>query len=534
MIWSRETIQGLSEQDLCLQVLIPLFQEMGYRDVRYYHGGVLEQGKDIVMWKADELRDRVNYAVVVKAEKISGAANIVSVVAFQAQQALGSDFVDEVTQEVRTIHEVLIVTSREITKEGHEALASALKGAGARNVSKIDGSRLWGLVEKHLPHEKVFSTLADAVQALNSADAEYGYAVEATPEKVNLTIFPKHGRDKPVPVAFVPRFPDTPEGREQQSAFRHFLATGQPTDINAEYLTIRGLPTQIAKMMEGAPGGILHLGPQTSSVKLAVSIHFRTTGESKDSMYFPLVELSVDRIGEVEAFLSNDQQAIPFKFYLTFKWGDKQANLRWDFVSAEGKAFSLLRAAEFEDVMSKGGTLTLRDYASGQRVLGFSVSPGTIEPPGESFVDLLRKLVWIQQQLDLDLDLPERDLFEPDDIREILQVEAILRTGKPLGRFTEVNVVFSEEGTQKLLASHPDGVLGEMRYLQAYKESLLGEEVDLGPVELTAKKVYVDPDDLEALKRSPGEAGSIRIRPDGGVFEAKFIDWPRPTLENAD
>src|SRR5689334_12666229 len=125
MIWSKEALQNLSEQDFCLKVLIPLFRAMGYKDVRYYHGGVLEQGKDIVMWKPDELRGRINYAVVVKAEKITGSASIASVVALQAQQALGSTFVDEQVNVTHPVQEVIVVTSREITKEGHEALRTA-------------------------------------------------------------------------------------------------------------------------------------------------------------------------------------------------------------------------------------------------------------------------------------------------------------------------------------------------------------------------------------------------------------------------
>jgi hypothetical protein len=64
MIWSKEAIQDLSEKDLYLKFLIPLFTAMGYQGVRYYHGKE-EQGKDIVMWKFDEFRGRINYGVVV-------------------------------------------------------------------------------------------------------------------------------------------------------------------------------------------------------------------------------------------------------------------------------------------------------------------------------------------------------------------------------------------------------------------------------------------------------------------------------------
>src|SRR6267154_2713169 len=105
MIWTRDNLKALLEKDLCLKVLIPLFRAMGYEDVRYYHGGQLEQGKDIVMWKSEGIKGRVNYAVVVKAERITGAVSSAAGVAFQAQQALASTFVDEVTNQAHPVHE---------------------------------------------------------------------------------------------------------------------------------------------------------------------------------------------------------------------------------------------------------------------------------------------------------------------------------------------------------------------------------------------------------------------------------------------
>ena len=65
----------MKEDELREQVLIPLFEAMGFRDVHHYHGGSQEKGKDIVMWKSGENRERVNYAVVAKAGKISGKAS---------------------------------------------------------------------------------------------------------------------------------------------------------------------------------------------------------------------------------------------------------------------------------------------------------------------------------------------------------------------------------------------------------------------------------------------------------------------------
>jgi hypothetical protein len=55
-----ESLQSLNESELRENILIPLFKKMGYKDVRHWHGGILEQGKDSVMWKEGNLGERLN------------------------------------------------------------------------------------------------------------------------------------------------------------------------------------------------------------------------------------------------------------------------------------------------------------------------------------------------------------------------------------------------------------------------------------------------------------------------------------------
>src|SRR5690349_17278161 len=96
MIWSKETLARLNEHDLCRDVLIPLFEQIGFQHVYYYHGGPLEQGKDIVMWKSEQLRGRLDYAVVAKVVDIKGgvSSNIIQTVVLQIQQCLNTPYAD--------------------------------------------------------------------------------------------------------------------------------------------------------------------------------------------------------------------------------------------------------------------------------------------------------------------------------------------------------------------------------------------------------------------------------------------------------
>jgi hypothetical protein len=75
MALTRSELAELDETRMRTRVLIPLFKAMGFRDIEHYHGGSQEHGKDIIMWRPEGLRERVNYGVVVKAKRVSGKAS---------------------------------------------------------------------------------------------------------------------------------------------------------------------------------------------------------------------------------------------------------------------------------------------------------------------------------------------------------------------------------------------------------------------------------------------------------------------------
>jgi hypothetical protein len=112
MIWSKEHLQSLNETSLSRDVLIPLFKAMGFKDVTYHHGGSLEQGKDIVMWRSEPPRERVNYAVVVKADRISGNVNSAGAVLTQIKQSIGAPYINKKTHEEYKISHCIVVTSQ--------------------------------------------------------------------------------------------------------------------------------------------------------------------------------------------------------------------------------------------------------------------------------------------------------------------------------------------------------------------------------------------------------------------------------------
>jgi hypothetical protein len=155
MIISRSNLSEMSETELRIHVLIPLFKKMGFQDVNHYHGGSGEKGKDIIMWKEGSIRERVNYAVVVKSTKISGKAtgkSSAAEVRFQVEQCFSSTYSDPVTTEAQKVHRCFVVSSKEIKKEAIEAIKGILALNNLDKVTDfINGDKLYDLIEKHLP-----------------------------------------------------------------------------------------------------------------------------------------------------------------------------------------------------------------------------------------------------------------------------------------------------------------------------------------------------------------------------------------------
>lgn len=127
MIFTRPELLELKEDDLTRRVLVPLFVAMGYRDVRFHGGGILEQGKDLVMWRSEPARGRINVACVVKAVPITGQSSSVNVIN-QVEQTFAVPFVDVATGASAEVHECWVITPREIRKEGIHTLQSLLGG----------------------------------------------------------------------------------------------------------------------------------------------------------------------------------------------------------------------------------------------------------------------------------------------------------------------------------------------------------------------------------------------------------------------
>ena len=243
MILTRPVLEKLNEDELRKKVLIPLFEAMGFQDVYDHHGGSLEKGKDIVMWKSGELHGRTNYAVVVKATRISGKASGKSSAAevlFQLEQCFSDPFCDPLTSEKRKVHQCFVVSSKEIKKEAVEAISGVLNNRNLSNaITFINGDRLWQLMEEHLGPHIVWEKLRQVQEVLNEASPHYRMVVHMEGETTVVSLQPKYpGAEQEHPIGFQGKFvfPKTAEGKAKLEEFKLHSATGAPITLESDYI----------------------------------------------------------------------------------------------------------------------------------------------------------------------------------------------------------------------------------------------------------------------------------------------------------
>jgi len=536
MIWTREQLLALNEAELRDQVLIPLFKAMGYQDVRSHHGGPLEQGKDLVMWRVDNFGTRRNSAVVAKAERIGGSASTLAGTALtQIHQALGSTFLDEVTREEHRVHEVLLVNSHDISTEALQSFKSTLVGSRVdHQVSFIWGNRLWDLLREHLPKQLIFGSLAEAQRALAEADPHHGYVIQVGPKDAHFVMVPQSHDAPPLQLFFEPNFPDTEDGRRQFQDLKHFHQTGQPVEINRSYLKIHGLPPSFDFLMTGLDPGTIRLGPSTSARRLAVALII-VPADSPEIVLLPHIEFGTSRIGTEELTTSNEQQAIPFKVTIRFnRGGSRQGTFSYDFSAAEASAFTQHKAIGIQAHLSRGGLLLCEDLATGTRHQMLQVAPEEIPHPGEEYLELWGHVAEIQRRTGAIIPAPSRLHFTDDDVSKILSVLAVLKDGKGTGSRPSLTVAMKAAGVRDLFRDRQDGLLGEViAETPEHAMQVLDVAVPLGPVRLHYELARIPPAELArigALADSSGDNPDAMIQlpiepVEGHELVTTFMKW---------
>lgn len=546
MALTREQLAEMDEEQLRTQVLIPLFEAMGFRDVYHHHGGSLEQGKDIVMWKPGDIRERVNYGVVVKANKVSGKArgkSSAAEVRFQIEQCFGTPYLDSVTSEEQRVDRCFVISSKEISKEAISAIRGVFRDNNLDKVTDfISGDKLWKLIETHLPERTVWEKLQQVQKVFDEASPQYRIVAQTKADGVAIALVPKYpGVEQEHPVAFSGRFvfPDTPEGRDMREAFERHLKTGAPVTLTKPYIEAFKLPEFLIPFLDptGEGIGMLTIGPQYSSHPLLVKVEVEC--EDGEQATLEHVHLSAVQVGTEEITFANDQQPVPWKFQLLLKAKEKQMHIRYTVDFTGVNVNRVLEALRFQHAMAKGGVFRMEHLDTGFELAQMPITPGALEAPDSRWIELVEKLGFIQCKVHIPLAVPDRDVTI-EDVRTIFEMARKLETGQATLKAEQWTIGVDREIAQRALDTFESIKPLPMRLQIEETQEIFGVTIPLGPVFLTCEQAHITQEDLDALRAAiaatgPGETVFIRFEPfEGCPIQAEYPKWlPSGNRHNA-
>lgn len=142
---SKEVLED--EPKFTLELLLPLFRNMGFFDVKYNHSKG-EFGKDVTFSEMNKFSVRRNYGVQVKAGDLSGEAGAeIDKIIGQIDDAFKMPYIDTTSREERYISDLIIVISGRFT---NNAEAKIIEKVTQRNIYFLGIDKIQELLTAYL------------------------------------------------------------------------------------------------------------------------------------------------------------------------------------------------------------------------------------------------------------------------------------------------------------------------------------------------------------------------------------------------
>jgi len=138
------------ENDFTVKVLLPLFRNMGFANVKYNHGSK-EYGKDITFARRTEFDEYEYYGVQVKFGDVSGgAAGEVDALIAQAKDAFSMPFYDVYSRKQVRLSKVVIAISGKFTSNAIEKIVEGITDHPMKNnLIFLDGDKIRTFMERY-------------------------------------------------------------------------------------------------------------------------------------------------------------------------------------------------------------------------------------------------------------------------------------------------------------------------------------------------------------------------------------------------
>lgn len=517
-------------------LLMQLFPEMGYQDVCHYHGGALEQGKDITMWRSIVL-GRENVVALVKTGRITGQANTrkgsAGEVFMQINQAFGDQYIDP-SGKRRQAHRVLVISNGVILKEARYSLESALKPSGLHgSVEYWDGERVWKLIETHLGAHTAIPRIQDLRELLSASNDFYSFDIFASGTGTRLIPrekYPGASQDCPVSVTLTAKFPNDSSGRARLNAFKTALQ-GRASITLSE--------GEIGELRFSEPFTTL-FGPsdqlRTSELTITPapvglgSFRGRLVAVSAEGNRGALEGLVFQRFRKGDVIYVETPPE-PFGICLAVgPTGSLTIDLQFESVGKNAKLF--LEWLQFQSALQPGSTLSLADLDTG-RVAQLPVQEQVLPEVDPLIAELAKRLVEIQERSGVLFSIPDEvgkaDLAVAREVCAYFQPEGAVLPGITLhvSPASVSEVMNALEQAVENLAFRTNGATRE----------LLGVSIALPPamVYMPKPRSTVPANDLLAQARETPLDGVVDVSlvpSTDDPFRIYFEGWSIPRKKN--
>jgi hypothetical protein len=535
---TRDDIQQMSEKQLRESVLVPLFEAMGYHGVHVYHGGSLELGKDIIMWKEEGVAERLNYAVVAKAEAINGKVSgkgSFSEVLTQVNQCFGTRYFDPKSLKDIEVDRCIVVTSKTFPKEAQNAIRGQLRNSHLDKVTQfIDGDELWRYFERYLGARTVLAKLSGIRETLEAVDPFYRVAVDTRGNVNTLHLEPKSPEAllHPIKMGAKFHFPTSPQGVEARAAFEQHVRTGSTVTLHEDIIKEFHWP-EILKPFLGDDAKVkkLVLGPRKIAARLLVTLEARN--DNGESAILRNLDLQNELAGQDEFTFSNDQQPVPWKCRIVMNRHTGAGTFCFHVQYAGSNVREELEGARFVSTMASGATLILTDEKTGLEMARVKMAPSEGAPP-RSWIQLLELLLFIQIKTQTVLRIPDDRTIRAETAELIEMVADIIQTGSITFHADTLDLELPLDGAKALLSM--TGAKLAFAY-PPQKETLLGSTIELGQVHVqyTFSKEECNVDEIAAAVAAGTDPIKVHVvcRPDT-MITATYPKWKSQPPQSAD
>lgn len=508
---SRAQLRKLSEKELREEVLVPLFEAMGFQNVEVYHWGPNEQGKDIVMSKTGELGVPEFYGVVAKQGDISGAVSGESSAgetAPQIRQCLNGEVSHPQTGESRNVRRCLVIASGRISKDTRQAIGNTIEGWQRRLTEFINGDKLWRLIEEHLGLKTIPSRLNEIGQDLEGLHPDYRVISQTSGEGIRFGIERKKGVEYPAPLEsrVVIDF-GTPEGREAAEKLDRHRRTGASITLSSEQIKELELPDPLKELLEPRLDEEYELAVHSRPPGREVVTRLEIESASKPSVELSPVVFRAKKVGTEEITLTNQGQHAPWTIELVIR---PERGQECDFgmkVSQEGAAVtSAHKLARFIRATREGGTLRVRDIETSSELARFEVPPGQIDTSiPDEWIEFIEKAQVVEDATGVELRIPNQELTE-EDVEAVYEAAHIVEQGRrELEGVESVTITMGPDGVENAVESLSDE-RAQLYAKSRHKVEVLDAEIDFGPREIRWSSPPLPEEERERLMTEVEEA----------------------------